>query len=83
VRSLVVDMVGMVGVWVWGGVCLVGVVGLEGVEKNSSRARLHVAGLPNCPLFFYRALSPFPLVRVSQAARAEMCLAPPGLVSCG
>jgi hypothetical protein len=32
VRSLVVDMVGMVGVWVWGGVCLVGVVGLEGVE---------------------------------------------------
>ncbi len=31
-RSLVVDMVGMVGVWVWGGVCLVCVVGLEGVE---------------------------------------------------
>jgi uncharacterized membrane protein len=27
-----VDMVGMVGVWVWGGVCLVGVVGLEGME---------------------------------------------------
>jgi hypothetical protein len=31
VRSLVVDMVGMVGLCVRGVVCLVGVVGLEGV----------------------------------------------------
>ncbi len=29
-RSLVVDMVGMVGVCVWGVVCLVGGYGLEG-----------------------------------------------------
>ncbi len=31
-RSLVVDMVGVVGMWVCGVVCLVRVVGLEGVE---------------------------------------------------
>jgi hypothetical protein len=32
VRLLVVDMVGVVGVLVWGVVCLVHVDGLEGVE---------------------------------------------------
>ncbi len=31
-RVVVVDMVGMVGLWVCGVVCLVGVIGLEGVE---------------------------------------------------
>ncbi len=31
-RALVVDMVGMVGLWVCGVVCLVRVVGLEGLE---------------------------------------------------
>ncbi len=31
-RSMVVDMVGVVGLWVCGVVCLVRVVGLEGVE---------------------------------------------------
>ncbi len=31
-RALVGDMVGMVGLWVYGVVCIVRVVGLEGVE---------------------------------------------------